>query len=77
METEMNRDQLNNRYGMQIAAEIVKRNAEPETIASEEGITLYRWLQDGTEVVQTNGDSVWDTDEGFRELVSELSPTGV
>lgn len=64
-----------------INQESEKRNEQPIHIATDgDGdatIILWRYVSDGTEVIETNGEPVWDTDDGFRGLVSEMSPTGL
>jgi hypothetical protein len=35
-------------------------------------VTLWRF-SDGTEVIETNGDPIWDTDDEFRAMVSDMS----
>jgi hypothetical protein len=60
-----------------ILKEAETRGEQPKLIASGNGLTLWRFLSDGTEVVETNGEPVWDSDDGFRELLSEMSPTGL
>lgn len=66
---------------LQIQREADRRNEEPKFIAAEGSgentLILWRFPSDGTEVIETNGDPVWDTHDGFRELVSEMSPTGL
>lgn len=64
-----------------INREAERRGEEPTFVAADgEGDDtriLWRFVGDGTEVIETNGDPVWDTDEGFRALVSDMSPTGL
>jgi hypothetical protein len=58
-----------------INTEAAKINATPEHIADngESGDKrLVLWRVGGVEVVETNGNSVWEDDEGFAELRSEV-----
>lgn len=77
----MDREQLLNKFGLGITEEILRRCEIPEHVATdgsgENTLILYCFRSDGTEVIQTNCDPVWDTDEEFRELKSEMSPTGI
>ncbi len=47
------------------------QNAELEIVdncgAGDSRITLYRAVNTGVEVIETNGDSLWETDDGFAE----------
>lgn len=58
-----------------ILREAEKRGEQPVFVAAEgegEGTRiLWRFPSDGTEVVETNGDPIPDTEDGFRELVSD------
>ena len=46
------------------------------TLREITGINDRGWRM-GLEFIETNGDPVWDTDDGFRSLVSDMSPTGL
>jgi hypothetical protein len=63
--------ELVNKYGFGIAKICELRGEEPKRIGSsrsgENALILYRF-SDGAEVIQTNGDPVWEGDHAFQKL---------
>lgn len=51
-----------------IQREAVKRGEEPELAGRFDAGVLWQF-SDGTQVLETNGDPVWEDDEGFADLV--------
>jgi hypothetical protein len=45
----------------------------PYVVASVDGLTLWQ-MADGVEVIETNGEPVWQSEDEFEELRNQILP---